>query len=480
MQEKLPGNTICNQLLALLFKWTARVSREALFRRLLVWTAALAFASTWAGTNFSKEIISAQRPLHSSLLVVSVCVGLTILANLLISFTISGKKLYAMQGIAFFIISYAIGLQALATIYTHQEAGAEIILNLAWIGTSLLLVSAARSHTLAQNKRRAHVAFRAFMSINLCILFPLTTILSIIDRQTVLFPLLALASSIANASLVTLSEIIAIGFIGAAIVAHYRRYKTYEDRTSAVICFFLLSCALSVAYISLGSIYEHEWVVIGQALSMLSLLTVVIGFGLEVAFSRIDLSNLVLEQETMHKILWSLLGSQSMNDMLNAFMENIQLKLNASVVALFLPGDSPDTLKIASYCGPINRHVIKGKHYPVKSQNRFPGFHSGHTAKAFLSGEIQIARDVFIEAELVPWQVVGREDGAAVSLPLNDEFGTLGVLAIYFPDHKQLTKQRTRLLSTLAESATPAIRNALGCKITVIDGCDDQGLDLAA
>jgi len=60
----------------------------------------------------------------------------------------------------------------------------------------------------------------------------------------------------------------------------------------------------------------------------------------------------------------------------------------------------------------------------------------------------------------VPWRMIGREDGCAVSLPLVDKGEAAGVLSLYFPDRSQWSSQRLRLLTTIAAAATPAIENA--------------------
>jgi GAF domain-containing protein len=60
-------------------------------------------------------------------------------------------------------------------------------------------------------------------------------------------------------------------------------------------------------------------------------------------------------------------------------------------------------------------------------------------------------------------------------LPLTDQEGTLGVLALYFSDHRQLTEPRIKLLTTLASAAAPAIRSANApTAIRVLEG---QGPD---
>jgi len=68
---------------------------------------------------------------------------------------------------------------------------------------------------------------------------------------------------------------------------------------------------------------------------------------------------------------------------------------------------------------------------------------------------------VFIDVEFVPWRLIAVHDGCAVSVPLLDQGDALGIVNFYFTDSVLLTRQRLRLLATIAGATTPAIKNAL-------------------
>lgn len=68
--------------------------------------------------------------------------------------------------------------------------------------------------------------------------------------------------------------------------------------------------------------------------------------------------------------------------------------------------------------------------------------------------------DVYTDVEFVPWRLMSKHDGYAVSVPLIYHDVALGVINLFFERHIPLNDERIRLFQTLASSAAVAIANA--------------------
>lgn len=256
-----------------------------------------------------------------------------------------------------------------------------------------------------------------------------------------------------------------------------------QDRgtVSARIPLLLSIWAVGVAFASLGIVaawsgnafVPTKMVLILAAMWFIS----VIGFGIESAITRKKARDRIEELEALREIAWSLVGIGTTAELLDLFTRTIKERMDASVSAVYLADDSSEVLTLSSACGTDEYSPPVGERYDVVSQVRRPGFHTGHTAKAFTSMDVQTKRDVFVDVDFVPWRIVAGEDGCAISLPLVDNGKALGVIDLYFRHHEQLTRQRIKLLTAIAASATPMIKNT-GLQRTTFGGIEH--LDLAA
>jgi len=245
--------------------------------------------------------------------------------------------------------------------------------------------------------------------------------------------------------------------------------------TPGIIAYFLMPCALSLTCRAIASWGAMDLGTMGHLLGMVSWVVLAAGFGIDAAIGQAEVSDRLDELTALHQVSWSVVGARDAQEMLQVFAGTLRSKLHAAVVSVYLATNGGEGLRVAAAYGPSGPCDNVGNQYPVVSTSRFPGFHTGHSAKAFTTGEAQIVRDVFVEVELVGWRIIGRDDGCAISLPLTDQEGTLGVLALYFSDHRQLTEPRIKLLTTLASAAAPAIRSANApTAIRVLEG---QGPD---
>ena len=163
------------------------------------------------------------------------------------------------------------------------------------------------------------------------------------------------------------------------------------------------------------------------------------------------------ESEALHQISWALVGVQSPMELLNILVATVRESVGAEIVTMYLTDETEDVLHTAAISGPDICLRSLGSTYPVSSTDRRPGFHSGHTARAFLSKEVQVADDIFVDVEFVPWRLVARADGRAISLPIVHKDKRLGVLNVYFSDRRDATEQRLRFLKTVVAAVTPSV-----------------------
>jgi GAF domain-containing protein len=198
--------------------------------------------------------------------------------------------------------------------------------------------------------------------------------------------------------------------------------------------------------------------IIDQSLSWFAIIS---GFCIENAIMQREAQDRVQELDALHQVSWSIVGVGSLHDLLDMYARTHQEQLGVKVAAVYLADKTADCLELYAIRGPDDCPGAVGTKYPITSENRWPGFNTGHTARAFLSQEVQVANDVFVDVEFIPWRMVAADDGCAVSLPMVFRGKTIGVVNLYYEDSKLLTKQRLRLLSTIAGAAAPAIASAM-------------------
>lgn len=260
---------------------------------------------------------------------------------------------------------------------------------------------------------------------------------------------------------------------------HHRRCLEH-DRISALLCYFFAPFILASAYYAISSAFNLELFGLSHIMFSLAWVVPFVGVGIENAFTFREAAERVVEMETLHAVSWALVGVGSVYELLDEFVRALTADLGAKVAAVYISDEQGENLELAAICGLEGTEAMVGKQYGVLSTDRRPGFHTGHTAKAFLSQEMQIVPDVFADVEFVPWKLVAVDDGCAVSLPLVDRGRAIGVVNLYFNDRSRLTKQRINLLVTIAAAATPAVENALVRERGESSVPDRSDFDLAA
>jgi len=438
---------------------------------LCAWAVALVF-----GSIAMQAVLSASPGLSHRLSGISTsalagCMGLAGVLCYLARFALTGRWSHAYAAAGFWTLTCAQGLGVLV-----GSSGRSALESAAWIiAGALLFVSTRADGTTRQGRRNRGPGRLATIGM-LSTALPLISALSII-RTRVSADAAPFAGSVSVAvSLLGVMAVAAAISVVVALIQCCRRQP--ETNSLGVIPYFLVVCGLSLLYRAMAACGLTEVEVTGHVLGMVSWVVLAVGFGIEAATGQAEVRDRIEELETMHQVSWSVVGTRDSYELLSVLASTLREKLDAGIVCVYLAGKDNGTLRVAAAYGPSGPCDNMGCEYPIISTSRFPGFHTGHSARAFATGEAQIVRDVFVEVELVPWRIIARDDGCAISLPLTDEEGTLGVLALYFPDHRQLTQTRIRLLTTLANAAAPAIRTANEAYMSWVSTDGDSGEEM--
>lgn len=253
-----------------------------------------------------------------------------------------------------------------------------------------------------------------------------------------------------------------IGTLGACILVvlcHGHRYTVQGDRLAGLLAYWGVAAAVATAVgwiapsLTGGVCWQPE------AISALASLLLIVGLGAENAMAQREASERLEGLECLHTISWFLVGTDSLQSMLTAFGQALCERLEGEFAAVYLAGDEQSTLTTFAVYGLEEPVRWVGQTHNMQPQPR-RGFHSGRTARALASREIQVVQDIFSDVEFVPWQIVAERDGNIVSVPLLEGSRALGVVNLYFDAARPITDSLLRLLQTIAAAATPAIKNA--------------------
>ena len=258
------------------------------------------------------------------------------------------------------------------------------------------------------------------------------------------------------------STALGIGILGACmlvVLCHGRRYVVEGDRLAGLLVYWGVAAAVATAVgwlepLSAGRIFWQP-----EALSTLASLLLIVGLGVENAMAQREAAERLEGLECLHAISWFLVGTGSLQSMLTAFAQALCERLEADFATIYLTSDEQKVLTTFAVYGLEEPDRWVGSTHNLQPQPR-RGFHSGHTARAFASREIQVVSDIFSDVEFVPWQIVAERDGHVVSVPLLEGSGALGVVNLYFDSARPTSDGLLRLLQTIAAAATPAIKNA--------------------
>lgn len=433
-----------------------RLSKETQWRRLLIWGAAVAGSSVAVGLGVGHYV-----PARAAQVAISVFAGATALGACiycLAVFTLERSLRALFAATAFSALGAGAVLQAVADFGGHAPQAHEWISVSARFIAALLFVAEAHARTRWRSASRFQTLGQFLLAAVAVSAYPILVLPYVLHLG--LTPDLGrFAHSVEFCRLAEMMlALVSMTLVANALIASHRRYMTQSDGHSGLVCYFYVPMAIGLFFL-LGSNDRFDtWHTMSQVAFGASWLALVVGSGIENAFSHKEAGRRLEELETLHDISWSLVGAGTLTELLNLFVSTLVNKLGARIAAVYLDAGG-SSLELAAICG--SDEAKPGTRYPLVASGPYPGFHSGHTAKAFVSREIQVANDVFVDVELVPWRIVAADDGCAASIPLADHDVCIGVLDVYFSDSSQLTTSRLRLLATIAAAATSAIEYAL-------------------
>lgn len=163
--------------------------------------------------------------------------------------------------------------------------------------------------------------------------------------------------------------------------------------------------------------------------------------------------------EAMQKVSWSLVGTSDPDELVSAFVKAISEGFQNAPAVVYLPDGSENSLTIAAVNEINDLSIYAGKKCSL-APGRRPGFHNGHTAKAFASGETQIVKVIYSDVEFMPWSMVANEEGIVISVPLPYQDSVIGVVNLFFSGVESVADDRIKQLEAIAAAVSPAIENA--------------------
>lgn len=452
-----------------------RLSKKTQWRRLLIWGATVVASSVTVGLLLPQGYFAPGCTAQAAISVLAGGTGFGACVYCLAIFVLERKPRSLFAAAAFSALGTGAILQAVVDFQGHAPAAHGWISVSAPFMAALLFVGEAHSGVRWRAFSRAQSVGQFAIAAIAVLAFPMVVLPYALD--TSLSP--GLGGFAYSASVCRIADamlaFVAMILVGHALVVSHRRYVASSDGLSGLVCYFYVSLGIGLLfYVGCAEGFDR-WYTMAQVAFSASWLALVVGNGIENAFAHKEAGQRLEELETLHEVSWSLVGAGTVAELLDLFVSTLVNKLGARISAVYLDCGE-NSLELAAICG--SDEAKPGARYPLVASGPYPGFHSGHTVKAFTSREVQVASDVFVDVELVPWRIVAADDGCAASIPLADREVCIGVLNVYFSDSSQLTTTRLRLLATIAAAATSAVEYALSKRAD--EPSDASELDLAA
>ena len=453
--------------------------RETFWRRLLIWGVVLVLVSI----GFKLLLNLSPRPpnpfLLMSIFVLATGAGLGMFVYYFARFIPDRELRFLLAATAFSALGGGSTLQAIADFRAPASSPHNWLITAAWFVSSIFFVGAAFSESAWRPAGRNQAVGHVVVGLALVVAFPLSALPYALDVN-----LLHSLGSTAIGNLAcyivdVTASILSPLMLTLALFGFHRRMRSDHDRVAGLLCYFLITCAIGLVYhAASGARFDDSWA-IGQLLFAVAWIVLLAGVEVESAFAHRDASDRLKELESLHEVSWSLVGAGNCRELLGTLARILVDKFGVKIAGVYLADRAGENLELVAACGRDELCDSLGSKYAVASTDRRPGFHSGHTVKAFTSKQVHTASDVFVDVEFVPWQVIAVDDGCAVSIPLVNQGVALGVLDLYFGQSSELTRQRLELLATIAASATPAVQNAIAREQFAQDPAGNE-LDAAA
>lgn len=439
-------------------------------KRSIAWLAVL--AASIGGVLF----LSTLPYLHSSAVAHSfaegygVVIATCIVYCLWVKYNVTRERRFLLATIAFGGIAFSALAHAALSLMSPSPTSQLWVLGsryaYGWqIAAALLLVTAAKCSTLDDVptfRRKGKRALVGSLLLSVCVMtVPLVFDPGWLHLRALLPP--GITASIAEflSGLVSLKSMATLcaGASALALVAHIRNFAEQEDEFSKrAVPFLSLAVAASAGIQASNADYDLAWWA-GHLLFVCGLMVLLLDLGLQFGSSYADAEARIRHMEAVHYMSSRLTNTLDLRVVLLALVSDTASMLSAKFASVMLSDDSGQTLTTEVTYGLPESPLRPREPQNVEGQGR-PGFYSGHTARAFREKRICMVDDVFADVAFLPWKVLARHNGYAISVPLIYHDLALGVLNLFFEKHVPLNDERIRLFQTLASSASVAIVNA--------------------
>lgn len=463
-----------------LFDKVKLISRETSILRWILLIFMTAITSVFIKLILPSETDSLSRLILVLSSSVGCCAALAASIHCFVIFIISKKLLRLLESAAFSALSGGIALQTINDFTAATPALNEMSSNSAWLISALLLFCAVCASSQWRSGGTTRAWAQGILSAILAFALPIVLLPYLLNMLYVYTvdaaPNVVYAMHLIDKSLNLLTVLLLLG----ALLGYFRRANPHRQM-AILMSYFLIPCEFSLVFKLCSNLRFDSWWLLSQILLLGAWLVLACKFSIQNALAHKDAIDRLDEVEALHKISWSLVGAGNSSELMNLFVQALNERLNAKYSVIYLADEDGETLQVAAVNGFDESADCVGAKYKLHSENRFPGFHSGHTARAFNTGETQVVDDILVDVEFVPWRIIAVEQGCAVSLPLMNRNQAIGVINLYFSDKLQLKPQKLRILETISAYATSAIENTLAREAMLqADPCYEHGTDLAA
>ncbi len=274
---------------------------------------------------------------------------------------------------------------------------------------------------------------------------------------------LALLKRLVSETIIDPQLAIAVAAIPALIglfLLNCRLIRTTHDEIVPPVCYWSISMLLAAA-VSLASWRSpeiHWWQTAGLELAGVAALLA--GLTLENEIAHRSAGDQMDDLNAMQQISWTLVGASDLPSLASALAEAIHDGFRAGRVVVYLATENPSELVIMAEKGGVKEDYLgTGTSCSLRPERR-PGFHNGHTSRAFAEGTIQLVHEVYSDVEFLSWRDVAQSEGLVVSVPIPYQETVIGVVNLFLPDVTDLSDRRSGLLESVAAAVSPAIENA--------------------
>lgn len=432
-----------------------RLSKDTQWRRLLIWVGAVVAIALAVG--LSQQQFVPGRPLLAALSALAGGAGFGAAIYCLAIFVLERKVSTLFAAVAFSALGSGSVLQVIIDFRAPQYAASSWVAGAAWLTAGVMLLGSAYSVTNLRSSSRLQSVRHLIAAGAAVIAFPLSVLPYVIDTKLPGSLSISVFEAAARYHVDNALALAAAVMMVAAVRANHRLYMSAGDGLAGLLCYFLSAAGAGLFFASFSSGRFDQYSTMGLVCLVAAWIALVVGNGIENAFAHKEAGDRLEELETLHDVSWSLVGAGTVSELLDLFVSTLVNKLGARIAAVYLTHEAG--LQLAAIRG--SDEAVVGTTYPLVSDRPYPGFNSGHTARAYASKQVQIANDVFVDVEFVPWRIVAQDDGCAASIPLVDQEKCIGVLNVYFTHSTDLSPTRLRLLATIAAAGTSAVEFAL-------------------